>query len=394
MTVPSSVLLLAIGFLLGGIAGFTMHRADFCIAGMFRDLFLFKTFAKLRALVLYLAVTMALFEAARLCGLLPLYPFPLLGPATGAGIAGGMLFGTGMVLAGGCVFGTLYRMGAGNRLGFVAFIGLIIGSTLYAEFHPAWKRLQAATVLFSGTITLPRYLGRSPTPLVVVTVAILGALVAYWARKGLMNRRLHARGAMQLWQAALVLAAISLASYLLIGMPMGVTTAYTKMGAMAENALFPAHAASLEFFSAQQLSCRNPLTGYPLTGGPGPAWDGIAIVQFPLLAGVVLGGTLSALLLGESAVNGVVPRRQYLSVLAGGMLMGLASRMAPACNVWHFLGGLPVFALASMVFLAGVLPGAWLGGRILVAWILDGERPAGSPAAPDPRNNEVSHDIC
>jgi uncharacterized membrane protein YedE/YeeE len=386
MIASHSILLLTIGFLLGGIAGFAMHRADFCIAGMFRDLFLFKTAAKLRALVLNLAVTMALFETARLWDLLPRYPFPALGPATVAGIVGGVLFGVGMVLAGGCVFGTLYRMGAGNLLSFVAFIGLIIGSTLYAEFHPAWKQLLTATIMFSGTLTLPQYLGWSPTPLVVVTVAILGTLVTYWARRGLMTRKLYARGALQLWQAALVLAGLSLASYLLIGMPLGVTTAYAKMGGVVEKALFPAHMASLEFFSAQPLSYRNPLTGYPLSGGPGPAWDGIAIVQFPLIAGIVLGGMLSALRLGEFATNYAVPRRQYLSAMAGGMLMGLASRMAPACNVWHFLGGLPVFALTSIVFLAGILPGAWLGGRILVTWIISGERPTCPPVLPVARN--------
>ncbi|TWJ14305.1 YeeE/YedE family protein [Geobacter argillaceus] len=377
-----SILLLTIGFLLGGIAGFAMHRADFCIAGMFRDLFLFNTAAKLRALVLYLAVTMTLFEAARLCGLLPLYPFPLLGPATGAGFLGGMLFGVGMVLAGGCVVGTLYRMGAGNLLSFVVFIGLIIGSTLYAEFHPAWKQLLAATTMFSGTSTLPHYLHWSPAPLVVVTVAILGALVAYWAQRGLMTRKLHTRGALQLWQAALVLAFVSLSSYVLIGMPLGVTNAYAKLGALVEKTLFPEHVASLEFFSSQPLSYRNPLTGNVLSGGPGPAWDGIAIIQFPLIAGIVLGGTLSALRLGEFATSSVAPRRQYVSAMVGGMLMGLAARMAPSCNVWHLLGGLPIFALTSIVFLAGMLPGAWLGGRILVKWILNEERPGCSPVLP------------
>ncbi len=60
-----------------------------------------------------------------------------------------------------------------------------------------------------------------------------------------------------------------------------------------------------------------------------------------------------------------VPASQYVSALAGGILMGLAARMAPACNVWHLMGGLPIMALQSMAFVAGVVPGAWLGGRLL-----------------------------
>ena len=45
--------------------------------------------------------------------------------------------------------------------------------------------------------------------------------------------------------------------------------------------------------------------------------------------------------------------------------MGLASRMAPGCNVWHVMGGLPVFSLSSLLFVLGLLPGAWAGGKIV-----------------------------
>jgi hypothetical protein len=39
--------------------------------------------------------------------------------------------------------------------------------------------------------------------------------------------------------------------------------------------------------------------------------------------------------------------------------------MASGCNVWHLLGGLPIMAIQSMLFLAGLIPGAWLGARLL-----------------------------
>lgn len=370
MSVSPAVMLTAIGLTLGLVAGFVMHRADFCIAGMFRDLFLFRSVAKLRVMVLYVVVAMALFEGARLLGLLPLYPFPLLGPASIAGILGGVLFGVGMVLAGGCVVGTLYRLGAGSRVSFVAFIGLIIGSTLYAEFHPFWKSLLTATTLFSGTITIPQYLHLAPTPLVFLSIAILGGLVVFWWRRGQLSGRLYAKGAMHLWQAALVLAVVSLASYLLIGMPLGITTAYSKIGAMVEQILFPEHVAKISYFATQPLSCRNPLTGMMFNGGPGPAMDSIALIQFPLIAGIILGGAVSALSLGEFTARHAAPWRQYISAAVGGVLMGLASRMAPACNVWHLMGGLPILAFASIFFLAGMLPGAWLGACMLARWVV------------------------
>jgi hypothetical protein len=65
-----------------------------------------------------------------------------------------------------------------------------------------------------------------------------------------------------------------------------------------------------------------------------------------------------------------VPPRQLAWAFSGGVIMGLASRMAPTCNIWHLLGGLPILSLSSILFVAGLLPGAWLGGRMLTAWVV------------------------
>jgi len=74
--------------------------------------------------------------------------------------------------------------------------------------------------------------------------------------------------------------------------------------------------------------------------------------------------------LGEFKIHARVPRSQYLSAFIGGILMGLASRMAPSCNIWHILGGLPVLAIQSILFIVGLMPGAWLGGRLLTGIVL------------------------
>jgi hypothetical protein len=66
--------------LLGGGAGWVMHRSDYCLSGMFRDLFLFRSAFMLRTLALLVVAPAVLFEAAHLCGVLPRYPYPLLTP--------------------------------------------------------------------------------------------------------------------------------------------------------------------------------------------------------------------------------------------------------------------------------------------------------------------------
>ena len=92
----------------GLAAGAIMHRSDFCIAGIFRDLFLGRQRVMLRALILLIAAIMLLTEMGRVLGLFS-SPAILFGPPSLANVLGGAFFGVGMVLAGGCVVGTLYR---------------------------------------------------------------------------------------------------------------------------------------------------------------------------------------------------------------------------------------------------------------------------------------------
>ncbi|NJD57334.1 MAG: YeeE/YedE family protein [Nitrospirae bacterium] len=358
------------GLAAGLASGVVMHRSDFCIAGMFRDLILFRKAVMIRMLFLLVITSMILFEIARQAGFLPLYPFPLLYPPTPANLIGGFLFGIGMVLAGGCVVGTLYRMGAGSVLSAVAFGGLIGGSALYAEVHPSWSAFVKATTFFPGKITIAQVSGVDPIiPLAAVSAAGLFVLFR-WQRQGLLVRRAAVQGYLQPWKAAIALSLTSTASYVLVGMPMGITSSFVKIGGYIEQAIFPAHMEGLSFFKAVSLKYTYPLTGVYLQGGPGPVADALAVIQFPIVAGIIIGSAVSAVSLKEFHLHFRVPAKQYVSVLAGGVIMGLASRMAPTCNVWHLLGGLPILSISSILFLGGLFPGAWIGGLILSRVVL------------------------
>lgn len=351
--------------LLGLASGFVMHRSDFCIAGMFRDLFLFGAIFKLRSLLLLVASSMLLFELAHQLGFISIYPFPLFGSPSLANIAGGFIFGVGMVLAGGCVVGSLYKMGAGSILSAVACAGIIAGSAIYAEIHPWWGVLITKTTFFEGKVTIPQILGIDPFPMILVFTLIFFLYFQRSFRRGLMTRPAYADGSLQPWIAAMLLSLIGLISCILIGMPLGITTAYAKIAAYVESIFSTAHVSELAFFQLQPLKYRQPLTGMQLVGGPGPRLDAIAMIQFPLIIGIVLGSTLSSVILKEFRIFAKAPLRQYISVAIGGIIMGLASRMAPACNIWHLMGGLPILAAQSILFLVGLLPGAWLGSVLL-----------------------------
>jgi hypothetical protein len=355
---------------LGVFSGVIMHRSDYCMAGMFRDFFLFKRTFMLRTLLLLIVSSMILFELARQAGLLPLYPFPLLYSPTPANVIGGFLFGVGMVLAGGCVVGTLYKMGSGSILSFVVFTGLVTGSALYAEIHPVWTSFVKGTTFFKGRITVSQLLGTDPVIIISLCAAVGLVFIARWHRDGKLTRLSHAEGYIQPWKAAVLLSFAGLFSYVLVGMPLGVTSSYAKISGYIEGLFFREHVEGLAYYRAVPLKYVHPITGAQLQGGGGPRFDAISAIQFPLIIGIVLGSALSALKLGEFRLYFKLPFRQYLSAFSGGVIMGLASRMAPTCNVWHLMGGIPIMAMSSLLFLVGLFPGAWTGSKILAAKVI------------------------
>lgn len=366
----NQTIIIAVSLALGIGSGFVMHRSDFCIAGIFRDLFLFRHSPLLPSLLLTIAASTILFEMARLGGLLHYQlPSSLFGVPALTTLLGGILFGIGMVLAGGCVVGVLYKMGAGQTPAMIAVIGLIFGSILYAEFHPAWKQLATVTKL-SDAATLPQFLDMQTTSVYLVMLALLGALLWQFQKQGKIRRPNQVKGYLQPALAGLFLAVIGVASFTLTGMPLGITTSYAKVGSFFEKLLLPEHFSSLAYFQGRGFQYFSPLSQQTLTAGAGPFWDGLSLVQFPLISGIVIGSGISAWHMGKFQLRFKLPRAQLVSALLGGIMMGLASRMTPACNVWHLLGGLPLLALQSLLFAVGLLPGAWLGSRLLTRYVL------------------------
>ncbi|SEA01242.1 hypothetical protein SAMN05660420_01064 [Desulfuromusa kysingii] len=362
--------IIVISAFLGLASGIIMHRSDFCVAGMFRDLFLFRHSPLLRSLFLLVAVSMFLFQTAQLTGVLNYnLPSSLYGLPALTNLLGGTLFGIGMVLAGGCVVGTLYKLGSGSLPAACAFSGLLIGSALYGEFHPFWMQLTQATRL-GDAATLPQLLQLPPTLVIFILLLMAGGLLYQWQIKGLLVRPNRIKGYLQPWIAALLLAMIGLTSFTLLGMPIGVTTSYAKIGALCENLMFPGHVASLSYFQSHNFSYFLPLSRQTLHAGAGPVWDGLALVQLPLIAGIIVGSGLSAVSMGKFNRCFTVPCRQLLSALVGGIIMGLAARMAPACNIWHLFGGLPLLSLQSILFTLGLFPGAWIGSFIFARYIV------------------------
>lgn len=354
------------GLVAGLLAGHVMFRSDYCLVGMLRDLFLFRSATMLRFLLLQTLISLAVLELARLAGALPYYPAVMMGPPNLSSVFGGCLFGFGMVLAGSCVIGCLYKAGAGHVLSLCTLLAMVAGATLFAEFAPLWHRLMEPLRLASA-VTVPQSLGCAAGWLVWPLVGSLSWVVVCWAQQGKLQLAAVAQGFVQPWKTAIILALITLAMCLTTGGPLGVTTCYVKLGAWLESMVVPNYVATNPYFNTVAVSYIPPLGGTLIQGRLGPGLDAIVALQLSVIGGVMAGAFISARRVGEFRWHVRVPLRQWFLAAGGGLLVGFAARMSPGCNVWHVMGGVPLLVWNSWLFVAGLLPGVWLGSKVIKA---------------------------
>ncbi len=356
-------------FAAGTLLGFLLHRSDYCMAGIFRDLFLFKNSPLLRVFLIQFFVTMFFFYLGRASGLVELYPPPNLREASFITLAGGFIFGTGMVLAGGCVMGTLYKMGAGNVGSLLAFLGLITGSGLYAEVYPLFFKLHKDTIIVKDVL-FGQFLSKGEDILFILMMVFLSLVILRWIKEGKIYQKAYADGYIQPWITAVLISLINLIIYITSQTPMAISTAYAKLVAYIEKLFVPLHYTTLEFFRRLSYSVYSS-KGDLIEGGPGAQIDHIFIVEISLLLGIVFGSFISALSLREFRIlKKLPPSAQLISAFTGGLLLAFSSRMAGGCNVKFLMSGLPMLSIQAMVFLLGLVPGSYLGTIIFKKFVI------------------------
>jgi uncharacterized membrane protein YedE/YeeE len=358
MLLNESYYLFFFNLFVGIILGSVFYRADYCMAGMFRDVFLFRDYSLLRSLLLLVIVAMALFFTARLSGFIYFYPPPTYGYASLATIIGGIIFGIGMVMASGCVVGTLYKMARGNLTNLIAFIGIIAGSMVYAESHPFWESLRTDTVFI-------RHMFLWGGDFIILVFIVPAALMLFlkWKKEGKWNLEAYAVGYVQPWKAALIIAVLNVLVYIFSGWPMGITTAYAKIGAYIENFFCTDHVQSLAYFSQNPVSIN--ISRVNISGGASPKVDIITFTELALIVGIIAGSFLTSVFLREFKIYGLPPKKQAISAFLGGMLLAYGARIAGGCNLKFIVGALPLLSIQAIVFVAGMVIGSYFGTWII-----------------------------
>ena len=353
-------------FIVGAFAGVVLYHAAFGFTSAWRVFIADRRGAGLRAQMLMLALTCAVFFPVLAGG--SLFGQPLRGSVSPVGIgvaAGAFIFGLGMQLGGGCASGTLFSVGGGSTRMVITLFFFIIGSVL-GTAHMAWWTAQPALAPTSLVTTMGPWLGLAASVLVFGAIAWFTMVVERKRHGELVNETRPPRGPRWLagpWPlvaGAIGLAIVNIATLTIGGRPWGVTSAFALWGAKWFSAV-GIDVASWSYWQApaQATALRSSVL-----------MDVTSVMDF----GIILGALLAAILAGRFAPRLAISGRSVAAAVIGGLLLGYGARIAYGCNIGAYFSGIASGSLHGWLWLVAAFAGNIAGTGLRPMFDLPVER--------------------
>ncbi len=166
---------LVLGLGTGLVFGFLLQRGGVTQYRVILGQFLWKDHTVLRTMLTAVVVgSIGIYAMLALPGIFGEVPLHVKPATVAANLLGGVIFGVGMALLGYCPGTGVAAMGDGSRHAIFGFLGMLFGTAVFAEVHPAISGtiLQAADL---GKIRFPEVLGLPPWVLIgILAAAALG----------------------------------------------------------------------------------------------------------------------------------------------------------------------------------------------------------------------------
>ena len=353
-------------FLVGAGAGVVLYHAAFGFTSSWRVFISDRRGAGLRAQMVMLAITCAVFFPLLAAG--TVFGQPVRGSVSPIGVgvaAGAFIFGLGMQLGGGCASGTLFSVCGGSTRMLITLFFFILGSVI-GTAHMGWWTAQPALPATSIVTTM------GPWVALAASLALFGAIawitaIAERKRHGkLVDQIKPARGPRWLtgpWPlvaGAVGLAIVNIATLTIGGRPWGVTSAFALWGA--------------KWFAALGID----VASWPYWTTPAQAtalkssvlMDVTSVMDF----GIILGALLAAILAGKFAPVWKVSGRSMAAAVIGGLLLGYGARIAYGCNIGAYFSGIASGSLHGWLWLVAAFAGNIAGTRLRPIFDLNVER--------------------
>lgn len=241
---------------------------------------------------------------------------------------GGVLFGYGMTLSNGCGARALVLLGQGNLRSAVVL--LCLGVSAYATLTGVLAPLRVGLVEL--TSWSPGSFGGPYTPYYVAAALLfLAGLLGFSLRKATLLR--HKAD----FFGALVIGLLVVAGWLVTGV-------------LGADDFDPVPLESMTFVAPVGATLQYLMIATGVDAG-----FGVLVV-----AGVVAGSLVSALVGKRFKWQGFESPLQMRRYMAGGILMGVGGALAMGCSIGQGLTGLSTLALGSVMALLGILAGSRL----------------------------------
>ncbi len=148
--------------------------------------------------------------------------------------------------------------------------------------------------------------------------------------------------------AGVALGGVMLASFLIMGNGLGASGTANRLGVAAVNAVAPAHVDGNEYMARVKAGGTKPLDNW---------------LVFEVI-GMLLGGVVAAYTsgrMGRKITRGpnISAGGRLALALSGGLLMGMAARLARGCTSGQALSGGALMSVGAFVFMFAVFGGAY-----------------------------------
>jgi uncharacterized membrane protein YedE/YeeE len=353
-------------FLVGAGAGVVLYHAAFGFTSSWRVFISDRRGAGLRAQMVMLALTCAVFFPLLAAG--SVFGQPVRGSVSPIGVgvaAGAFIFGLGMQLGGGCASGTLFSVGGGSTRMLITLFFFILGSVI-GTAHMGWWTAQPAFAATSIVTTMGPWIALGASLALFGAIAWITAIAERKRHGRLVDESKPARGPRWLtgpWPlvaGAIGLAIVNIATLTIGGRPWGVTSAFALWGA--------------KWFAALGID----VASWPYWTAPAQAtalkssvlMDVTSVMDF----GIILGALLAAILAGKFAPVWKVSGRSLAAAVIGGLLLGYGARIAYGCNIGAYFSGIASGSLHGWLWLVAAFAGNVAGTRLRPMFDLNVER--------------------
>ncbi|MEW6622514.1 MAG: YeeE/YedE thiosulfate transporter family protein [Bacillota bacterium] len=156
---------------------------------------------------------------------------------------------------------------------------------------------------------------------------------------------------------AVVLAFLNTMLFIMVDKPWQITTGFTYWAAWIYQGL--GGSPELWPYFAESSSRAQALT-------QGFFSNDLSLMDF----GIIVGALLAVLLASQFKFKKIKSFKQFSAALLGGIIMGYGTRIAMGCNIGAFFSSIPSLSLGGWVFAVSAFLGAWVGGKVLIKYLL------------------------